>query len=96
MKRLILGLAAVALAAPAFAGTLADVTVFDRAAGRVLPVHWSGGQAFVAGAPGNEYSIRIRNRSGEDVLAVVSVDGVNAITGQTAAPAQSASSSFMG
>ena len=88
MKRLILGLAAVALAAPAFAGTLADVTVFDRAAGRVLPVHWSGGQAFVAGAPGNEYSIRIRNRSSEDLLAVVSVDGVNAVTGQTAAPAQ--------
>jgi hypothetical protein len=88
MKRLILGLAGVALAAPAFAGTLADVTVFDRAAGRVLPMHWSGGQAFVAGAPGNEYSIRIRNRSSEDLLAVVSVDGVNAVTGQTAAPAQ--------
>ena len=55
MKRLILGLAAVALTAPAFAaGTLADVTVFDRAAGRVLPVYWSRGQAFVAGAGGDE------------------------------------------
>lgn len=89
MKRLILGLAVTALATPALAaGTLADVTVFDRAAGRVLPVHWSSGQAFVAGSPGNEYSIRIRNRSSEDLLAVVSVDGVNAVTGQTAAPTQ--------
>jgi hypothetical protein len=90
MKRLILALAAMVLATPAFAARmLADVTVFDRAAGRVLPVYWSGGQAFVAGAPGNEYSIRIRNRSNDDLLAVVSVDGVNAVTGQTASPAQS-------
>lgn len=89
MKRLIPALAAMVLTTPAVAGTLADVTVLDRAAGRVLPVYWRAGQAFVAGNPGNEYSIRIRNRSGEDVLAVVSVDGVNAVTGQTAAPAQS-------
>jgi hypothetical protein len=66
MKRLILALAAVVLAAPAFAtGTLADVTVFDRGSGRLLPVYRSGGQSFVAGAPGNEYTIRIRNRSSE-------------------------------
>jgi hypothetical protein len=89
MKRLILALAATLLAAPAFAaGTLADVTVFDCGAGRVLPVHWSGGQAFVPGAPGDEYAIRIRNRTNDDLLAVVSVDGVNAVTGQTASPAQ--------
>ena len=89
MKRLILGLAAMLLAAPAFAaGTLADATAFDRGAGRALPVHWGDGQAFVAGAPGNEYAIRIRNRSSTDLLAVVSVDGVNAVSGQTASPAQ--------
>jgi hypothetical protein len=89
MKRLILALAALVLAAPAFAaGTLADVTIFDRAARRPVPVHWSGEQAFVAGAPGNEYAIRIRNASNDDLLAVVSVDGVNAVTGQTASPAQ--------
>jgi hypothetical protein len=64
------------------------VTIFDRGARRLLPVHWSGGQAFVAGAPGNEYAIRIRNRTSEDLLAVVSVDGVNVVTGQTASPAQ--------
>jgi hypothetical protein len=70
-------------------GTLADVTVYDRAARRSLPVHWSEGAAWVAGAPGNEYAIRIRNRYGEDLLAVISVDGVNAITGETASPDQS-------
>jgi hypothetical protein len=89
MKRLILALAALVLAAPAFAaGTLADVTVYDRGARRLLPVYWDAGQAFVAGAPGSEYAIRIRNRSRDDLLAVVSVDGVNAVTGQTASPAQ--------
>jgi hypothetical protein len=71
------------------AGTLADVTVYDRTAQRSLPVHWSEGGAWVAGAPGNEYSIHIRNRSAADLLAVISVDGVNAITGATASPDQS-------
>lgn len=70
-------------------GGLAEVTVFDRTEGRVLPVHWQEGRAHVAGRPGNEYSVRIRNRSREEVLAVVSVDGVNVITGETATPAQS-------
>ena len=89
MKRLFLTLATLVLAAPACAaGTLADVTIYDRAAGRPLPVYWSAGQAFVAGTPGDEYAIRIRNRSSDDLLAVVSVDGVNAVTGQTASPAQ--------
>jgi hypothetical protein len=90
MERLFLALAAVLLCAPAFAaGKLADVTVYDRAAHRLLPVYWSDGQSFVAGAPGNEYAIRVRNRSNVDLLAVVSVDGVNAVTGETASSAQS-------
>ena len=57
-------------------GGLADVAVFDRTEGRVLPIHWHEGRAHVAGRPGNEYSVRIRNRAREEVLAVVSVDGV--------------------
>lgn len=90
MKRLVFALAALTLSGPVLAvGSLADVSVYDRGAQRTLPVHWSEGRAFVAGAPGNEYAIRIRNRSGADLLAVVSVDGVNAVTGQTASPAQS-------
>ncbi len=77
---------------PGFAfalGSLADITVYDRAQGRQLPLYWHEGRAYVVGNPGNEYSIRIRNKAREDLLAVVSVDGVNVVTGQTASPQQS-------
>lgn len=70
-------------------GSLADVVVFDRSEGRQLPVYWHEGRAWVAGKPGNEYAVRIRNRGREEVLAVVSVDGVNAVSGETASPHQS-------
>jgi hypothetical protein len=41
------------------------------------------------GKPGNEYQVTVRNRQGADVLAVMSVDGVNVVTGETAHPLQS-------
>src|SRR5688572_3708855 len=69
--------------------SLAEVTVYDRSAGRWLPVYRHQGRMYVAGKPGSEYQIRVKNRQGEDVLAVVSVDGVNIITGQSADPSQS-------
>lgn len=65
-------------------GNLADVTVYDRAENRILPVHRHQGRYYVVGAPGNEYHVRVRNRAGGDVLTVVSVDGVNAVSGETA------------
>ena len=75
---------------PALAvGNLADVSILDRATGRDLPVYWHEGRAYVVGKPGNEYQITVRNRSGEDVLAVVSVDGVNVVSGETASAQQS-------
>lgn len=80
------------LALPACAhgvGGLARVSVIDRGTQRELPVHWKDGRAWVAGQPGNEYQVRVRNVSGEDLLAVVSVDGVNVITGETARTSQS-------
>ncbi|MGQ0511900.1 MAG: hypothetical protein ACT4P9_14955 [Betaproteobacteria bacterium] len=70
-------------------GSLADITVFDRSEGRQLPVYWHEGRAWVAGNPGNEYAVRIRNRGRDEVLAVISVDGVNAVSGETASPQQS-------
>lgn len=70
-------------------GGLADVSVYDRSEGRSLPVYWHEGRAYVVGKPGNEYALRIRNRQREDLLAVISVDGVNVITGETAVAAQS-------
>jgi hypothetical protein len=39
--------------------------------------------------PGHEYAVRIRNCTGERILAVTSVDGVNAVSGETASPEQS-------
>lgn len=65
-------------------GRLADVTIYDRAENRTLPVYQHQGRYYVAGRPGNEYQIRVRNRTGDDLLAVVSVDGVNAVNGETA------------
>ncbi len=71
------------------AGNLADIGIYDLASGRRLPVYESGGRWFVAGKPGNEYQVTVRNRSGGDLLAVVSVDGVNVVSGETAAQWQS-------
>ncbi len=70
-------------------GSLADVQVIDRTSGATLPIHLHDGRRYVAGTPGNRYAISIRNRTGGRVLAVMSVDGVNAVTGETAAWNQS-------
>ena len=65
------------------------VDVYDRTEDRALDVHRHRGRQYIVGTPGHEYAIRIRNCSERRVLAVVSVDGVNVITGETAAPDQS-------
>ena len=69
--------------------TKLDVEIYDRTDGRVLPTYFHGGRRYVVGNPGNEYSIRVRNAGVERALAVMSVDGVNVITGDTASTAQS-------
>jgi len=69
-------LAALSLSAHAV-GRMADLTIFDRATGHELPVHWHDGRAYVVGRPGNEYQVMVRSQRGGDLLAVVSVDGVN-------------------
>jgi hypothetical protein len=68
----------------AAAATPVDLEILDRKTGRTLPVYWHDGERHVAGEPGREYEIRLRNRGGGRVLAVTSVDGVNVITGRTA------------
>ncbi|HYC37970.1 MAG TPA: hypothetical protein VEC19_16190 [Usitatibacter sp.] len=81
---------AIAMLAAGFAlsaeavGRLADLSIFDRSTGRELPVHWHEGRPYVVGKPGNEYQVVVRNRTGEDLLAVISVDGVNVVSGETA------------
>ena len=91
MRTLNLASAAVALALSAQAlavGSLAEVKVFDRTEMRQLPVYWHEGRAYVAGKPGNEYQVTVRSRHGGDLMAVMSVDGINVITGESAHPRQ--------
>ena len=65
-------------------GRLADVSVIDRDSGCALATHYYRGEYWVAGSPGARYAIAIRNRLGERVLAVTSVDGINVVSGATA------------
>jgi len=65
-------------------GSLADIAVIDRDSGAVLSPHFYRGEYWVAGSPGGRYAIEIRNRIGERLLAVTSVDGVNVVSGATA------------
>ncbi len=66
-------------------GRLADITIVDRDTGATLPVHYAKGEYWVAGRPGSRYAVTVHNRIGERVLAVPSVDGVNVLSGETAA-----------
>jgi hypothetical protein len=70
-------------------GRLADVTVIDRSTGATLPVHFFKGEYWVAGTPGAKYSVAVANGSAGRVMAVMSVDGVNVLNGQTASVDQS-------
>ena len=70
---------------PAFAlGSLADISVIDRASGQTLPIHQHQGRYWVAGQPGSRYAVRVHNRGGGRLLSVISVDGVNVVSGETA------------
>jgi len=68
--------------------SLVELDVIDRDSGQWLPEYGHRGQHWIAGVPGHRYSVRLANTTGERVLVVLSVDGVNAVTGQTAAPSQ--------
>jgi hypothetical protein len=77
--------AALAVSCDALAvGGIAQVAIVDRRSGIELTPHLYHGEYWVAGTPGATYAIDIRNRLGERILAVTSVDGVNVISGATA------------
>ncbi|HZZ87302.1 MAG TPA: hypothetical protein VFE13_03115 [Caulobacteraceae bacterium] len=61
-----------------------DLQVVDRATGQPIQVWRHGGRLFVAGQPGARYSLRVANHTPGRVLVVLSVDGVNILTGETA------------
>jgi hypothetical protein len=71
------------------ASSLARVDLYDRADRQALETYRRDGKRYVIGTPGHEYAVRIRNCTGGRLLAVVSVDGINAVTGETASPDQS-------
>jgi hypothetical protein len=75
--------------ARSLASSLARVDLYDRADRQALETYRHDGKRYVIGTPGHEYAVRIRNCTGGRLLAVVSVDGVNAVTGETASPDQS-------
>jgi hypothetical protein len=81
----IAALSALCLPLSAHAGTAVQLEILDRKTGEVLPVHWHDGERYVAGEPGREYEVRLRNQGESRMLAVTSVDGINVITGKTAA-----------
>ncbi len=83
----LLAAACLAAAVPAHAvGGRLDVTVVDRDTGQSLQPIAYRGEWWIAGRPGARYGILLKTRdTGRRVLGVVSVDGVNAITGDTAA-----------
>jgi len=74
---------------PYLKSSLVQVDVYDRVDGAALPVYARDGRNYVVGVPGHEYAVRIRNTTSGRVLVVTSVDGVNVISGDTAAPSQS-------
>lgn len=73
----------------AAAGQTAEVEVYDLSANRSLPIYHHQAGMYVIGEPQHRYELRIRNASGQRILAVTSVDGVNVVTGKTAAEHQS-------
>lgn len=94
MRRFITPVLALAIALlaslPAHAtGRLVSMEIIDRNTSSPLDVYRYQRQDFVVGQPGARYAIRITNRSAARVLVVLSVDGVNAITGASADPSQS-------
>ncbi|MBS0462155.1 MAG: hypothetical protein JSS41_06745 [Proteobacteria bacterium] len=67
---------------------LVDLSVIDRDSGDTLTTYRQHGRSYVPGVPGHRYALHLYNHSGERVMVVLSVDGVNAISGQTASASQ--------
>src|SRR6478736_1440430 len=92
MKRLLFLLLSLGILSPlaacARSQPLVDVQVVDLDEGNTLPRYPFQGRDYLAGQPGHRFSVSLQNLTGERVLAVLSVDGVNAISGQTAGSSQ--------
>jgi hypothetical protein len=67
---------------------LVDVQVHDLDQGNWLGRIPYSGRDYIEGRPGHRFSVSLQNLTGQRVLAVLSVDGVNAISGETAGSSQ--------
>ncbi|GAB2493053.1 hypothetical protein GCM10027084_02090 [Pseudoxanthomonas sangjuensis] len=90
IRKMLLGAAALlaAACAPASARELVELSVVDHDSGHMLDPYPHRGDRWIAGEPGHRYGVRLTNTTGERVLVVLSVDGVNAVSGQSADPSQ--------
>lgn len=73
---------------PAYDGGPVRMALVDRDRGTELRSYPADGQRWVAGERGHRYAVRLYNDSPRRVLVVLSVDGVNAISGEDADPSQ--------
>ncbi len=85
---LLLAACAFSACTPAPAASLVDVTLLDRDDGQSLPTYRHRREDWVPGIPGHRYAVRLTNTTGARVLVVLSVDGVNAVSGEDADPSQ--------
>jgi hypothetical protein len=76
------------LTACARQATLVDVQVQNQDSGGLLQRLPHGGRDYIEGQPGERFAVVLQNLTAERVLTVLSVDGVNAISGQTAGGSQ--------
>ena len=70
-------------------GQPVSMSIVDRETGQVMTTYCKDGRTYVAGRPAARYAIRLANQTGGRVMVVLSVDGVNVITGETASVGQS-------
>jgi len=85
---LALALLASACSPPLIARSRVQMAVVDRDSGQWLPEYRHRGDAWIPGTPGHRYAVRLTNTSSARVLVVLSVDGINAVSGETADPSQ--------
>lgn len=69
-------------------GGRVEMSIIDRDAYDELPQYPWRGQTWVPGTPGHRYAVKLTNHGPSRVMVVLSVDGVNAVTGQTASADQ--------
>jgi hypothetical protein len=69
-------------------GQPVSMSIVDRETGQAMTTYRKDGRTYVAGRPASRYAIRLANQTGGRVMVVLSVDGVNVITGETASVGQ--------